>query len=344
MRTALRLLVILTSFAARLVAAEPPPLPSQADLHQLFDEAKYALVLQGLQRILVLKGAAAEPYDRHDLLRLKGETYLRTKAQVPAAQAFTDAAAAAKDDTASGLDRATALLVKRSSPQQTYTPKPKPRDAAAKAPLADPIPIVEAELRKKALAALFEDERAAAEPKVSAAARATQLAPALDALVLLHELRVLEVAATGGDDGTKKLVVKLGTHASELMADAVKSIGRDVDLVEKNANQSFQVTQYAGEAQVRTSPAAPQSPRGPMTRIEPRWRKRGLTQQDTQTLRTALVTLDKVVTACKELADATGEGAKNFDAVRAAAVDGARTAERVLNEDYTKLYTSPPRQ
>src|SRR2546430_11769103 len=30
-----------------------------------------SLVLQKLQRVLVLKGAAAQPYDRHDLLRLK---------------------------------------------------------------------------------------------------------------------------------------------------------------------------------------------------------------------------------------------------------------------------------
>src|SRR5436309_2378435 len=104
-------------------AAGAEPLPTQDDIHQLFDQGKYPLVLQKLQRVLLLKGAAAKPYDRHDLLRLKGETQLRLKAQTAAAQAFAEAADEVAKDTQGGdVDRATALLIKRSQ-NFAYTPK-----------------------------------------------------------------------------------------------------------------------------------------------------------------------------------------------------------------------------
>src|SRR3954452_17311273 len=113
-------------------AAGAEPLPTAAEIHQLYDEGKYPEVLQKLQRWLILRGEATKPYDRHDLLRLRGETQLHLKSQAPAAQSFTDAAAATEDAAAIAVDRATALLIKRSQ-QLAYTPKNSPKGKAAEA-------------------------------------------------------------------------------------------------------------------------------------------------------------------------------------------------------------------
>src|SRR5690349_9288162 len=67
-------------FASGAAAAPGDPLPTPEEIHQTFDQQQYPQVLQKLQRVLQLKGLAAKPYDRHDLLRLKGETHLRMKA------------------------------------------------------------------------------------------------------------------------------------------------------------------------------------------------------------------------------------------------------------------------
>src|SRR5580765_6335680 len=96
--------VLVFSWVGR-TAAGAEALPTAAEIHQLYDEAKYPQVLQKLQRVLILKGEAAKPYDRHDLLRLRGETQLHLKAQAPAAQSFTEAAAATDDAAAIAMDR-----------------------------------------------------------------------------------------------------------------------------------------------------------------------------------------------------------------------------------------------
>ena len=92
-------------------AAPPEPLATQEDIQQLYNQGKHAAVLQKLQRVLLLKGAAAAPYDRHALLRLKGESHLRSKQNGPAAQAFNAAAEEAADPTARAIDLSTEFLI-----------------------------------------------------------------------------------------------------------------------------------------------------------------------------------------------------------------------------------------
>ena len=104
--------------------AEPEPLPTQEELHQLYDQQKYPQVLQKLARVMVLKGVPAKAFDHHDLLRLKGETQLRLKATAAAEQAFNEAAKEAPDPNAAALDLATEILIHRAQGGQ-YMPKPR---------------------------------------------------------------------------------------------------------------------------------------------------------------------------------------------------------------------------
>jgi hypothetical protein len=309
---------------ARAAGAEP--LPTQDDIHQLFDQGKYPVVLQKLQRVLVLKGAAAKPYDRHDLLRLKAETHLRLKAQTAAAQAFAEAADEVGQDTQAGdVDRAMALLVKRSQ-NFAYTPR-----AHDKAKPADPLNILEADSRKKALEALFHDEFALAGPKIKAVQDARQLPPIIDIMPTVRDIRVLESAATGSTAETKKVVGDLGTHAHDLMADAVKRLKGPVDDIEKSANEYVRVESVAGD------------PRTGGIRSDPKWKKKGIDRRDTTDLQNTVATCDKIAAACRDLADVLGDGAADFGGVRTEAGQVARKADQVLNADYKRTYDRPPR-
>src|SRR3954469_5071181 len=112
--------VLSLSAASANAQTKPSAAPSSAELHQLFDNANYAQFLKELPVALSAKDQSA--YDRYELLTLKGEALLKTKADVAAADAFRDAAKAAKSDDAASLARATELLVRRSH-QELYTPK-----------------------------------------------------------------------------------------------------------------------------------------------------------------------------------------------------------------------------
>lgn len=285
--------LVFLSVGRTVAAPAPEPLPTPAEIHQLYDEGKYPQVLQKLQRVLILKGDAAKPYDRHDLLRLRGETQLRLKSNAPAVQSFTEAAAATEDASAVAVDRATALLIKRSQQQQAYTPKNAPKGKTAGA-----IPIVDPASRKKAMGALFDDELAAAEPRLKAVADAKQLSVILDAVPFIRDLRSLELAATEKDERTRKVLGRLGAHARELLDTAVKDEAKKVDLIEKTANETVEIQDYGRD---------PKS-NGRGAKIETLWKKRGLTRNDANNLRDSYTMMEKVATACHEMADVLGNG------------------------------------
>lgn len=315
---------LLAPVVSRAAGAEA--LPTQDDIHQLFDQGKYPLALQKLQRVLVLKGAAAKPYDRHDLLRLKAETHLRMKVQAAAAQAFTEAADEAGQDTHAGdVDRAMALLIKRSQ-NFAYTPKVREKGKPT-----DPINIVEAETRKQALEALFRDEFAVAAPKIKAVQDARQLPPIIDVMATVRDVRILESAATGSTAETKKVVGDLGARAQELMADAVKRLKGPVEDIEKSANEIVRVESVGGD------------PRTGGLRSDPKWKKKGIDRRDTTDLQDTIATCEKIAAACRDLADVLGDGAADFGGVRSEAGKLARRADQVLNADYRRTYDRPPR-
>jgi len=307
--------------------AELEPLPTQDELHQLFDQQKYSQVLQKLQRVLILKGMAAKPYDRHDLLRLRGEASLRLKMPQQAEQAFTEASKEAVDANGVALDVATQMLIHRSTAGQ-YQPRAKD----AKGKIQDAIPILEPEKRKFALAALFRDELIAEAPKIKAVRDSKSLAPIMQVMPTVASLRILELAATGGqDDATKQVISDLAKHAQDLMGDAVQSMAKDVDGLDKYANA---LVEYDDITYDPTYGA----------RRVPRWRKRGLLAKDQQELRNVESTCDQIVPASRELSDALGTDGSGLDAVRTAAEKVGRKADQVLNADYRGVYMNPSGQ
>jgi len=316
-----------TVFTPATRADGPEPLPTQDELHQLFDQQKYSQVLQKLQRVLILKGMAAKPYDRHDLLRLRGEAFLRLKLSQQAEQAFTEASKEALDANAVALDLATQLLIHR-SPAAQYQPKSKD----SKGKIQDPIPIIDAEKRKEALTALFQDELLADAPKIKAVRDSKSLPPIMQVMPTVASLRILELAATGGqDDETKKVISDLAKHAEGLMGDAVQAMAKDVDALDKYANGLVEYTEVTADPVYGA-------------RSVPRWRKRGLQAKDQQELRNVESTCDLIVPASREFSDAMGTDGSGLDAVRTAAEKVGRRADQILNADYRGVYNNPSGQ
>ena len=94
------------------------------EIKGMFDQAQYADALRAIGRAMQLKGKAAEPYDRYELLTLKAEAHLHVKATPAAIQAFEQAAAETEDAQKQAVARSTALLLKKSK-NLSYTPTSK---------------------------------------------------------------------------------------------------------------------------------------------------------------------------------------------------------------------------
>ncbi len=316
-------LLNIASLAAAVPAAADP-LPTQEEIRDLYKDGKYAAVLQKIARVLVLKGEAAKPYDRHELLRLKGETHLQLRATRPAQAAFGDAAAATDNPEAQATDTAMQLLVKRAT---TFAYVPKTHD---KSRPAEPIPLLDPEKRKLAFSAIFKDEMGAVTPKVKAVRDSKSLAPIMEVMPAVHILRSLEVAATGHDDETKKLVSDMAQHARDLMTTAVDDFSRKLDDIDKTANELLESRTMYHDAN---------APGGVNSMVV--WRKRGLVQADTAVLKSTISTCDRIIPASRDLADAMGTEGKEFDGVRASAERVGHKAEALLSANYSGDYSNP---
>lgn len=336
--------------AARQPGAKPPAaaaegLPSAADVQQLFDEGKYKEALQKLSRVLALRGDAAKAYDRHLLLRLKGECHLRQKESAAAATAFELAAKEAPDETQRAVDVATAQLVKRSK-NLTFTPSPKKAapgagggagavkaNANANAEKSGPIDITDPEKRKAAFAVMLVEQKDEVAPKLKAAKDAKSLPPVVAALEAAGTLRTLEVAATGDDAEVTGMVSELSGKALKMMADAVDDMAKTVEDIQLSANDL---------KEVRTPVRSPAPGGGVM--LERSYKKKGLTTPDLQDLRRIIGDLQKLVPAAKELSEALGESGEEFKRVGKDAAVLHDKAREVLTYDYANDYTRSPRR
>ena len=130
-------------------AQQADPLPTIEQIRKRIEAGDGADALKHVNRLLSLRGKAAEAYSKHELLSLKGEAHLRLRANEAAAAAFRQAASEADDPQQKAVARATELLIRRSK-NLGFTP-----NKVAKGGKAEPIDIVEAESRHKALSALF---------------------------------------------------------------------------------------------------------------------------------------------------------------------------------------------
>jgi hypothetical protein len=304
---AVAIAIIATRLLAQTRPSEPPPPPSMAQLQRMFDARQYQDVVRHAVKVLALKGDAAAQYDRHEVLVLKAESHLRLGDAEPAAKAFDEAAAVASDEpAAAALDRATALLARRAR-QNVYRPRsPSPAVSAGEGlSLLDPVG------RKLALRALFDDERAAAQPRLSLPQRAP-LHALIAALEAAAPLRTLELAATGAAEQTDEVLRPLCDRAGKLMGDELKAMASRVEKLDKAANKKRKM----GSA----------------------YRKRGLSSAEQAELRDVLGLCERFAWAAGRFRDTTPSQAATFDAIRTDAQTLHEHATTLLNADYTVIY------
>jgi hypothetical protein len=294
--------------------AEPPP--SADEIRKALDDGEPRDALQKVGKALALKGPAAGQYDRHELWRLKAEAHLRLKDVSAASTAFAAAAKEAGNDAARAEDKASEIVIKRSK-NLTFTPKVSKKGAKA-----EPIDISDPEKRKDAFAALLEEEKAEAAPKLKAARGAKTLPPIVDALKVIADLRMLELAATGADAAADETTQALSDQAHKLMDDAVQDMAALVKDVDASANELVPIAVPGRGAGGRTAT------------LEPSVRRRGLSTPDMQDLKRTIADLKKLVPMARELAEALGDAGKGFEKV---AEDGAAVGNRaheLLTTDY----------
>jgi hypothetical protein len=292
------------SFSAH-AAVPAGKLPTQEEIHQLFDQNQQAQVLQKIAQVLALKGEAAKPYDRHDLLWLKAEAHLRLKAYDAAERAFVAAGWETDDPKLAALDLATSVLVRRSRAGQYQS------TAKVNGKIPDTVSVIGQESRKLALQALFRDELAVDGPKITAVRDVLTLDPICQVAPLVTNLKVLEMGATGGsDDETRGLISELAKHAQDMMGDTVH------DLIKREAvivNRAHEMVEYY----VPTGPAG-------HTYNQVRTRERGYDVNDRKELDEIRATCNKIAPAARALGDAMGP--EGIDLV-ATSVTAARLAK-----------------
>jgi hypothetical protein len=298
---------------AAAVAPDDAAPPSVQDLRKLLDDGKPADVLKHLARLLSLRGKAAQPYDRGELLSLKAESHLRLRAGDAAAQAFHQAAEAGGDREQQAVARATELLIRRSR-GLAYAPRRVPKGANA---AAGPIDIVAPDQRKAALQAMFADDYGDLAPKVALAKAAKALPPRLKALQAARELAPLELAATGGADQVNGVVGELKASTRELMERVMEKTTKRVDQITAMANDLERVRQVLPGI-------------GGFPDVQIAERRRGLKNQDIGDLKRLADTCDEVKAGAKALAQASGAEESEFDELTEAADDLRMHIRRML--------------
>ena len=334
--------------APRALCQTNQPVPTLEEIKADFDAGKYQDVVKKATKALATKpgadsarsgskgasGAGATPaagagaiagksLDRGPIEALKADAHLHLKQNQPAVEAFTAAARDTEDPTDVGLYRATALLIKRSR-GQTYVPKAAgaAANSAAGTDVKDkpqPIDIIETDSRKKAFEALYNDESKAVAAKAASAKGKQNLKQIMDVLNDVLDLRAVELAGTGTDDGTKKMVGDLSDSAGKLMGDAVKTMSTTVEKISTTANQTTtrkQNNNYGPDQNIVT--------------------KRGLTSADKNTLGDIIVTCKDVEAATGQITQALGSdaSASAIGEVKSSAGTLASRAEEVLKADY----------
>ncbi|HEX8915636.1 MAG TPA: hypothetical protein VF796_25000 [Humisphaera sp.] len=330
-RPTLIALFVLSLVATRPAAAQTAePLPTAAEIKALYDAGEYQKALPKLARVLTLKGKAAEPYNRHELLVLRGETYLRVKgSSASAAASFAEASKEAPDGQAAALDIANELLIRRSTNALVYTPKQKdPKDKAK--PLA-PINILEPDGRKAGIAALYNDELAVLEPKLKAADAARTLQPVLDLLPPIRQVRWLEMAATGADANAQKMVAALADRAKRQCDTALKEMTEDLEPIDKAINEPWQARIPINDKQT-----------GKIMGFETKWKRRGPQPRQLARMQEMFATTGKIHAACDELGGTLGKTGHEFDDVKARAEILGGKLKRRLDTDWRAAFDVQP--
>ena len=317
--------VVLLFIASSAVAQPANQVPSVEQLSAQLDTSPQA-VLQGVARLLAMKGPAAAQLDRYELFMLRGEAHLRNKAMPAAADAFAAAGKETTDPAKKSTARATEVLVRKSK-ATGYVPKPpKPGAAPATRPVAPIIPIIKPDDRKQAMEALLNDEMAVAQPKLRAADNAQALPPIIEGVRVLFDLNALEKASTGQDAQTKGLSANMGKRAHMMISSALDNMSKRTEEIWRSASTPNR-TINAVTNTYDTNPSMA-----------------GLMSNDTKFLKQTIVDCEKIAPVAAELGTVTGGPELAGDA--AAAEKLYLRAKEVLEYDYPNAgrYSRTPQQ
>lgn len=292
----------------------PEPLLMMDELKKLFEQGKYPELLKQLPRVLVLKGKAADPYNRYELLMLKFETHMHLKAMQPALFTLAEAQDVTDDVKKVAYCKSVVLLIKRSK-NFAYQP------GALKKEKPPTIDIVERTSRQKALQAFLADEMAVIGPKVEKAMDGRSIAGIAEAVTALQGFDQLELAADGGEE-SKKMVSELRSRGLQLMAKTVLRLSTRTDEIAKNANEL-----------VRMRVTVP-TINGLTEQI--RYRKRGIEESDRRELIDTVKTADQIAPNARGLVQATGGKVKDVEDLITAVEELRRKADKALNTDYNR--------
>ena len=298
--------------AAPVPAPAPPaePLPTPASARKLIDENKPADALKQVNRLLSMRGKAAEGLDRHELLVLKAEAHLRLKATEAAAVAFRQAADATEEAEPRAVARATEQLIRKSK-NLAYTPK-----KVARGEKAEPIGIVEFESRRKALAALFIDEMQPVLPKAEAAKEANNVGPMIKAVAAVKELDYLEMAVNGSADQVNGMVTDLKDRGKKMLQGVMEKAAKRVDRITDLSNDTVRVRQV--------------TPTGRGYRTTTLQKRRGVQREDVEALKEVADACDEVMIQAKALVRATGSDEEEVEQLVESADDLRTHVRRML--------------
>jgi hypothetical protein len=264
------------------VAVDPNALPTMEDLQQMLEDKKYQQVIQQTSRLMALKGAAAQPYNRFDLLKLKAEAQLQHGETEAALSTFMELGRETNDPHDKDVAQATILLMHR-SPRGKYLP----RSLAAGEDKAQPIDVIDPLTRKAGFEALYNDERQTLEPRLKVAMSAQSVPPIFPVIESVVKLRSLDVAASGSDQRTTELTKKLAEHAKGLMTSALTRMQGREEEIARQASTETVTTQIVV---VNSIP----------TQVQSRT-KQGLSDQNIRELREMIATCDKVAPVAQSL-------------------------------------------
>lgn len=315
-------LLMTAALASAAPVNDPPePLPTNDELKQLFKQKDYAPLLQKIGRVLQLKGNAARPYDRVELLLLKADTQLQMKEQ---SLAVTAAAAAVKaidpdqtDPKLAATARATEKLL-RQARNYMFTPRTAPRGQ-----IPQPISVLDLDRRPECFAAMFEDARAEILAKVRAAKSARTLLPIIEAIKAVSELRTLELAAFGKEELSAAQLDGLSLQAKDLMSKAVKDLKSQADKYHDRANEVLPV-QVPSATGIGTTQL---------------YYKKGLQGTMYRDLKNLVTESEQIADAAKQFADLSKATADGFGEVQDAAEKVAKSAKGTLEDDYTGTFS-----
>ena len=299
--------------------ATQAPVPTMDQIQKHFDGGDYRGTLAEVSKALSLRGQAAEGLDKYDLIVMRGECELRMKQAEPAAASFHQAIRQTKDEQQAADARATELLIRKSR-QLVYTPR-----VLGKGEKSEPIDIVDPKSRKSALRALYTDELAQVTPRIDAARKGASLTVIAQAARSIkdHELATLDRAAHGTVDDTRKTVSDLKDRVQELTSKALEKLARRTDEISAMANETIRT-----EAPVRQG--------GGGIGQQEFIRRRGLTGQDSQELRSIIQTTGQIAAATQELVSALGEKSDADDLLEQAN-EVRQRADKALRADYGRF-------